>query len=81
MILWWVVETADALTNRNSYLSLRPIQAEVPQGSLFESTLFKIYINDIPSVENDCNVAISVYADDTNINVRSGSIHSVSRMR
>jgi hypothetical protein len=33
-----------------------------------------MYINDIPSITNDSNVAISVYADDTNISVRSGSL-------
>jgi hypothetical protein len=58
----------------NSYSNLRPIQAGVPQGSLLGPTLFNVYINDIPSVQNDANVAISVYADDTNISVRSGSI-------
>jgi hypothetical protein len=36
--------------------------------------LFNIYINDIPSVENNNNVAISIYADGTNITVRSGNI-------
>jgi hypothetical protein len=36
--------------------------------------LFNIYINDIPSVENDNNVAVSMYADDTNVTVRSGSV-------
>jgi hypothetical protein len=37
-----------------------------------------MHINDIPSVENDSNVAISVYADDTNISVRSGNIDTRS---
>jgi hypothetical protein len=58
----------------NSYSSLRPIQAGVPQCSFLGPTFFNIYINDIPSVENDSNVTISVYADDTNISVRSGSV-------
>jgi hypothetical protein len=58
----------------NCYLSLCPIQAGVPHGSLLGPTPFNIYINGIPSVVNDSNVAISVYADDTNISVRSGSI-------
>jgi retron-type reverse transcriptase len=60
--------------HKNSYSSLRPIQAGVPQGSLLGPTLFNININDIRSVQNDSNVAISVYADDTNISVRSGSV-------
>jgi hypothetical protein len=65
---------AFSVTHRISYSSLRPIQAGVSQGSLLEPTLFNIYINDIPSIANDSNVAISVYADDTNISVRSGSV-------
>jgi hypothetical protein len=60
--------------HRNSYWSLFKIQAVVPRGSLLGPTLFNIYINDFPSVENDSNVAISVYADDTNIGVLSDSI-------
>jgi hypothetical protein len=37
------------------------------------ATLFNIYINNIPSVGNDCNVPTSVYADDMDICVRSES--------
>jgi hypothetical protein len=58
----------------NSYWRLRPIQAGVSQGSLLGPTLFIIYINDIPSVQNDPNISISAYADDTIISVRAGSI-------
>jgi hypothetical protein len=63
-----------------SYWSLRLIQAAVPQGILLGPTLFSVHINDIPSVDNDSNVANSVYADDTNINVRSGSIDMAVRL-
>jgi predicted phage tail protein len=57
-----------------SYSSLCPIEAAVPQSSFLGPKLFNIYINDIPSVENDCNVVISVYADYLNISIRSGCI-------
>jgi hypothetical protein len=43
--------------HKNSYSSPRPIQAGVPQGSLHGRTLFNVYINDIPSIENYSNVA------------------------
>jgi hypothetical protein len=59
---------------RSSYSSLRPIETGEPQNSLLGPTLFHVYINEIPTAENDCNVTISVYADDTNISARSGSV-------
>jgi hypothetical protein len=46
---------------------------EYPRAA-YSDPLFNIYINDIPSVENDSNIAIPIYADDTHISVRSGSI-------
>jgi hypothetical protein len=60
------------VTLGNYHSKLRPIRAGVPQGSLLGPTLFNIYINDIPSITDDPNVAIAIYADDTNISVRSG---------
>jgi hypothetical protein len=62
-----------SITHGSCYSSLH--HAGVPQGSLLGPTIFNIYINDIPSVENDHNVVISVYADDTNNSVRSGRLH------
>jgi hypothetical protein len=62
---------AFSVTHGNSYSSLHPIQAGVPHVSLLGPTLFNIYINDIPSIINDSNVAISVFADDTYL---SGSV-------
>jgi hypothetical protein len=43
-----------------------PRSARLSQGGLLGPLLFSIFINDIPSVENS-NVAISVYAFDTDI--------------
>jgi hypothetical protein len=62
------------VTLRNSYSELHPIQAGVPQGSLLGPTLFNLFINDIPLIATDSNLAVSIYADDTRISVRSGSV-------
>jgi hypothetical protein len=57
----------------NSESSRRPVLARVPQHSLLGAIFFIIYMNDIPSIQNDNNVAMSLDADDTNVTVRSGS--------
>jgi hypothetical protein len=61
----------------NSYSGLHPSQAVVPWVSFLGPTLFNVYINDIPLVENDSNIAISFCADDMNINIWSSSIDIV----
>jgi hypothetical protein len=58
--------------DRNSYSGLRPFQAGVPELSLLGPTLFHIYINGIPSIEDASNIDSSIYADDTNTGVWSG---------
>lgn len=42
----------------------------------YESTCLNTYSNVISSTGNDNNTAISIYADDTNVVVRSGRLYA-----
>ena len=46
-----------------------PVNAGAPQGSILDSTLFLLYINDLP---DDVICDIAVYADDTTLYSKCG---------
>jgi hypothetical protein len=41
---------------------------------------FNIYVNDIPSIQNDYNVTISLYAVDTNVTIRSEGMQRATNL-
>lgn len=56
-------------------MTVLPQASSSPQCSLFGPTRFGVSISDIPTTENDNNVAAKTYACDTGVSVRSGSIN------
>jgi hypothetical protein len=53
--------------------SRRPAQIGCPHCRLFGTTLLNVYINELPSAENDNIVVVSMYSDDTNAIAPSGN--------
>lgn len=66
--------TAFTVVHGNSETTRCSIRPAVAQTTLFGPLLFITYLDDIPSVGKDINVAVTTYAVGTNVTVRSGSV-------
>ncbi|GBP87559.1 Probable RNA-directed DNA polymerase from transposon BS [Eumeta japonica] len=59
----------------NTYSSVRPIRADVPQGSTLSPLLYSAYVNDIPRPKS--GVQLALFADDTALFLRSNCLRNI----
>ncbi|GBP30628.1 Probable RNA-directed DNA polymerase from transposon BS [Eumeta japonica] len=59
----------------NTYSSVRPIRAGVPQGSTLSPLLHSAYVNDIPRPKT--GVQLALFADDTALFLRSNCLRNI----
>ncbi|GBP66085.1 RNA-directed DNA polymerase from mobile element jockey [Eumeta japonica] len=64
-----------ALKLDNTYSSMRPIRAGVPQGSTLSPLLYSAYVNDIP--QPSTGIQLALFADDSALYLRSNSIGNI----
>ncbi|GBP74959.1 RNA-directed DNA polymerase from mobile element jockey [Eumeta japonica] len=59
----------------NTYSSIRPIRAGVPQGSMLSPLLYSVYVSDMTRLSTGNQIAL--FADDTALYLRSNSIENI----